>query len=501
MFKDDVRHRVWDQVQSHPVRAFAPFLRRDTLALAAASCGLRLASCPLNLVHMVWLGLSSALDTSRSFTSVLTMTFKLLEDAGAHIVHLPKPKSRPPAQPKPRATPKSKGNRPAPRQSAKAQRSKHDPRREDLTPVSEEAFVKARARMPLTYWITLVTLLADRFADEHLPLIRWKRFRLLALDGTLVNLPRQQALRDHYGTARSGKGGTIPQARVMMLQFPLARMPYRFAIAPKRQAEKTIAATLLGTLQPDDLLLIDRGFWSYGLFSAIQQRRAFFATRQIQQVKLQTVRSLGPKDRLVRVIPTDKQWKTRGWPESLLLRQIHYQIKGFRASALITNVTDPGLISRPEWIGMATHEAGKVHTRSVYHRRWEIETTFSEWKVFQGAKRLRGRTPGSIDYEIASHVLLYLLIRWLMVKAAEAEGLDPLRLSFTEALREIRDMLPALITRTLRVVRTVLLPRLLARLTKHVVPERPGRHYPRPNDTRTRNLGKGRKQLPAKLLE
>jgi hypothetical protein len=31
------------------------------------------------------------------------------------------------------------------------------------------------------------------------------------------------------------------------------------------------------------------------------------------------------------------------------------------------------------------------------------------------------------------------------------------------------------------------------------VPLRPGRHYPRPHDTKVKNKGKGKKQIPSKL--
>jgi hypothetical protein len=492
MFTDDLRRHVWNQVQSQPVRAFAKILTQDTLAEAARLCGRKLTACPLNLAHMVWLGLRCAIDETQTFAAVLTVTFKLLADLGRLLEFGSEPRQQRPG--KRQRSPKRKSRR-----AAQRKRAKHDPHRSDPTQISEEAFVKARARMPLEYWIALVMLLADRFAREHKNLIRWKRFRLLAMDGTLINLPRWQPLRDYYGTARSGKGGTIPQARMVMLQFPLTRIPYRFAMGPKSRAEKTMAATLLEHLQPNDLLLIDRGFWSYGLFAQIQQRGAFFATRKIEQVHLKVVRQLGPKDTLVRLVPTDKRWKKQGWPESLELRRIDYQIRGFRPSALITNVTNPKLISRQEWIGMASHEAGQVLDHSVYHRRWEIETTFRELKVTQGMSNLRGRTPGSINYEIAGHLLLYLMVRWLMVEAAEEHGLDPLRLSFAEALREIRAMLPMLVIQSKCHVRKVLLPRLLARLAEHVVAERLGRHYPRPNDTKTRNLGHGRRQKPSKL--
>ena len=70
----------------------------------------------------------------------------------------------------------------------------------------------------------------------------------------------------------------------------------------------------------------------------------------------------------------------------------------------------------------------------LYHRRWGIETLFKELKVRQElVGKLRGRTPESIHYEIAGHVLLYLLTRWLMVEAGEAYGVDPAALSFVRA--------------------------------------------------------------------
>ncbi len=81
MFTDEVRSEVWSQVQSRGVRAFAKFLTPDVFAQAARQAGLRIVACPLNLVNLVWLGLSCALDTTKSFAAVLTTTFKILKDA------------------------------------------------------------------------------------------------------------------------------------------------------------------------------------------------------------------------------------------------------------------------------------------------------------------------------------------------------------------------------------------------------------------------------------
>ena len=94
--------------------------------------------------------------------------------------------------------------------------------------------------------------------------------------------------------------------------------------------------------------------------------------------------------------------------------------------------------------------------------------------------RGRSRTPASIEFEIAGHVLLYLLIRWLIVEASRTHGVaDPLRISFTGVYRELLAMMPNLITSTPHHITKILLPRLLSRVASHRVPLRPGRHYPR----------------------
>jgi len=78
-------------------------------------------------------------------------------------------------------------------------------------------------------------------------------------------------------------------------------------------------------------------------------------------------------------------------------------------------------------------------------------------------------------------------------------GQDSLRLSFTQALRELQDINHTLMTATPQRVSQVLLPRLLARIAEHVVPQRPGRHYVRPHDTKVRVTGSGKRMLPSKL--
>jgi hypothetical protein len=479
---------VWEQLRQCDLKPFARLLTPELITQAAARAGLALGRGPLNLANLVWLAVASALHPGQNFTGVLGLVLRLLRDAPDWEQH-----------------PLAQAQRQGQRQARSPTRKPHDPRGQDPTTVSEEAFVQARRKLPWNFWVHLLLGLTERFEHEHGPSTRWQQFRLLAIDGTCINLEGWSRLRQEFGTVSNGKGSRRrrTQARLVMVQWPLVRLPWRYELTSVHEGEKTVAGRLLSGLRANDLLLMDRGFWSYGLFWHIQRQQAFFAIRQVAQVQLKTVKKLGYRDRLVRYQPRDPKRKWRALPAALELRVIDYQIKGFRPSALVTSVLDPQRITRQQWIGLATvDEAGRVlEPPGLYHRRWEIETTFRELKVTQGLQGgLRSRSPEGIRYEVAGHVLLYLLLRWLMVEAAAQGGLeDPLRLSFAEALREVQTMNPYGVVYPPQHVAAVLLPRLLERIASHRVALRPGRHYPRPNDKKAKNKGHGRYQKASKL--
>lgn len=471
MFTDELRCNVWNEIRQRDIRAFCKQLTPTVLAKAALRAGVKLGKSPLGLANLVWLGISAAIHGTLSFACILTTTLKLLEDQQQSAAELRKARKQG-------------------KQRFRGERSKHDPRRDDPTVISEAAFAKARQRMPITFWIELIIVLGEQFEEQHGARHSFCGFRVLAMDGTRIDLPECKGLCDHFGTAKNAFGRQQPQARMVMLQFPFTRMPYRYELAPVSCGESTLAMRLCGHLAPRDLVLLDAGFWSYGLLWTIQNQKAFFALRLKSDVKLATLKRLGSSERLVRWTPKDSRgnWRKAGLPKSIELRVIEYRVPGFRRQAIVTNVLSPKAISRADWTRLTTscEDAHHKLLPGLFHRRWEIETSFSEMKVVQGMEgQLRSHVPESIAYEIAGHVVLYLLVRWLMVEAAVKHAVDPLRLSFLQAFRELQLIRSALLTADPQWARTTLLPRLLDRIAEHQVPERPGRHYPRRKKSKT----------------
>ncbi len=460
MYADNGKTTLCDSLRQRDLKLFAQILTPQRVAQAAACVGKRLGSSPLNLCNLVWLALASAWHTALSFVGVLSHFFELYR--ALHDPCWTDPSS---------------------------------PQASNLT-VSEEAFCQARQLVPPLLWNFLLGILLQEFQRLYPQLVRFKQFRPLALDGTCLSVPDSKANRAAFGTASKGHGRKVPRARLVNLLLPFARLPLSYQLGAYTDSERTLAKPLLAGLLPDDLVLMDKGFWSYGLFWQIQNKDAFFATRLKGRIGLTKVCALGEGDELVDHSPKDwrKSWKKEGLPATIRLRVIHYQLQGFRPSAVVTNVLDPQQISREEWIRLvAVNEQGKVLVQAgLYHRRWEIETSYRELKCEQGLEGgLRSRKAAGIRYEVGGHLLLYTLIRWRIVEAAAAAGLeDPLRISFSRSLEILEVMLWLAWVLPEEAVDSVLLPRLLRLLAENLVPMRPGRHYKRPRDGKPKAKGK-----------
>lgn len=467
MFTDEHRYDAWNEIRQRGIRAFSDQITAELIAEAAGKTGLRLVKNPLCLFNLVWLGIAAALHRTNDFETVLKGTLKVLE-YDQKFANTPVGRA------------KQKSNKSS---SPRKNKSKHDPYRNDPTEVTEEAFSQARSRMPLEFWFNLIILLVGKLEQKYAALQQFKGFRLLAIDGTSIELAYWKQLRDHFGATRNKSGDQKTEARMVMLQFPMTRIPYAYELCPWSEGETTIARRLTKNLRTDDLVLLDGCFWSFGLFCDIQQRGAFFALPlKGRNVTLKRVGRGKGLDYQVIWTPKDSRgkWRKEELPASIPLRVITYQLPGFRPQKLVTNVLDSQKITREDWIRLAhdSSDKGKFEP-GLMHRRWEIETTYRELKVVQAMEGgLRSRTPKSLQFEVAGHVVLYLLVRWLMVEAAVKHGVDPLRISFTKALRELTNMRPILMIASDSWA-TYLINLLLNQIAEHQLPYRPGRKYPR----------------------
>jgi hypothetical protein len=301
------------------------------------------------------------------------------------------------------------------------------------------AISMARYRVGPRPLMALFAAIARPWAGEkEVPSAFYRGLRLMALDGTKMDVPDTEANEAVFGRPGVSRGRAgFPQARVIALLEVGTHLITDFVVRPYRRGEIKAAWQLIGrSVGPRMLVLWDRGFHAWKTMRALQERGA----HQLGRVKRNTV--LNPE----RVLP-DGTWLSKVYAsdkdrrhdrEGIMVRVIEYRTgdKG-EVIRLVTSLLDP--VKDP---------AEKL--AALYHERWELELVFDEIKTHQQGRPngqkvgIRAQKPAGVIQEIYGLVLAHRVVRTMMAAAAIGEEIDPDRLSFKNALVIVRRHLPAL---------------------------------------------------------
>ena len=308
---------------------------------------------------------------------------------------------------------------------------------ECYSPPSKSAIFQARARLGSEPLAALFARVARPIGAETTPGVWLAGRRLVAVDGTCLDVADTPVNAEFFGRPGVNKGeqAAFPQARIVALAECGTHAVFAAQVGAYTQSEATLTQSLLDKLEPSMLVLADRGFFSYALWRKAAQTGADLLWR------VRTDQA-GPKPTHVRDLE-DGSWLAhlrRSTPaaarreEPMPVRVIDYTVDDGRENPtsyrLITTLLDPA-------------EVTAVDLAAAYTQRWEIELALDELKTHQRGPRtvLRSKSPDLVLQEIWGHLCCHYAIRSLMVEAAEHSGHDPDRVSFVAALRITRQTL------------------------------------------------------------
>ncbi len=304
----------------------------------------------------------------------------------------------------------------------------------ELKSVTAEALVKARARLGSQ---PLQELFMKQTGAMSVP-SSFKGHRLWALDGsefTLSDTPENVAEFDRRADA------CYPSAKAVLLLDVHGRRVRNCAWTSWRKHELNCASAVTSSLGKGDLLLLDSGYASFRFFwELVQQRGASFVCRVTSQWNPEVVEELSLGDTIVRV-KTNKKDRAEFYRQGInpnremLCRLITFKVGSGEVIRLLTNLTD-------------SRKYKKTTLAKLYHRRWEIETSFDEIKndlfsVRRGKQptHFRSKSPQGVYQEAWALLICYNLVRDLMVEAAESTRVQPRELSFTRATALINEFI------------------------------------------------------------
>ena len=293
---------------------------------------------------------------------------------------------------------------------------------------------QARTRLGALPVLALHDALVQPIAQPHTRGAWYRRWRVVSVDGSTLDVADTQANRTAFGVPGASRGeSAYPKLRFVSLVEGGTHVLFGSRMAGYHTGETTLAKDVIGNLRAGMLCLADRNFFSFASWEQARATGAELVWRVKKNLRLPCEQRLPDGSFLSRIYRSqrDRRKKTNG----VVVRVIEYTLEGVADAEpryrLMTTLLDPD-------------EAPAHELAALYHERWEIENTLDELKThLRGARIiLRSKTPELVRQEFYGLLLAHFAIRGLMHEAALKADIDPDRLSFLHAVRVVRRKLP-----------------------------------------------------------
>lgn len=317
---------------------------------------------------------------------------------------------------------------------------------------TRSAYCEARKRLPVKVLRQLLREMGRRVTEHASQVGLWLGHRVVSVDGSGFSMSDSRDLRALFRWAPGRCGHEFPVSKFVALFDLLTGALLDLAPASMRDHELRIVQRVHDLLRPNDVVVADRLYCTYGYLAQLVSMQLHFVIRvpvKSRRVDFRPhrrhaihehwkgpqsiwIRRLGKHDQIVDWIkplqaPT---WLAREiWdrmPELLRVRELRYRItrRGFRTLevTLVTTLLDPD-------------QYPKKAVAELYGLRWQVETNLRHLKTTMKMDILRCQTAEGIFREVAVFGIVYNAVRLVMIHAAEAQGVPLDRISFVDVLR------------------------------------------------------------------
>jgi hypothetical protein len=238
---------------------------------------------------------------------------------------------------------------------------------------TQSAFIQCRKKINHEVYIHLSNKLALEFyTDNDASVKLWNGFRLLAIDGSDINLPNTHELELIYGKRKNQYGTTFVQAKVSVMYDVLNHIVIDSAISPWKTGEHALAVEHLKASSKGDLIIYDRGYPSFNLIFEHVVREIDFLIRSRIDFSNQTKSfyESGADSEVVAIKPrhsadlTDKKY---GKDTSITVRLVKVNLPNGTTEILISSLIDEERFPNDIF-------------KDLYAKRWGVETFYDELK-------------------------------------------------------------------------------------------------------------------------
>lgn len=357
--------------------------------------------------------------------------------------------------------------------------------------VTDGGFCRARQKMRHTAFVELSREAVGMAYRTMGCIRRIAGYRVLAIDGSKVNLPGSAAVRAHFDPdgKRPGEGGA-PQMLLSQCYDVVNGMILDATASPGASCERRAAMAHLRLLGEDDLLLLDRGYPAHWFLRAVDDTGARFVARASVTFSNSVAAFVasGQDAAIIVLEPTDESREAcRQFgldPSPMRVRAVRFPLPGGEVEVLLTNFLTEDF--PPDLFG------------ALYHMRWGVEEGFRCLKLPLELENLSGRTVEAVLQDVHAKVFLanMTVITALPAREAAAEATAGRELDYdinwTTAFSKVRaaGVLLFLGHDVKRLVRE-----LQKAVAECLSPIRPGRSNPRNMKAPKKRFASNRKRI------
>lgn len=301
------------------------------------------------------------------------------------------------------------------------------------------AISAARRRLGVEPMAELFRRVCVPVAGPGTPGAFYAGLRIMAIDGVCLDVADTAANQAAFQHQNAGTAfaSAFPQVRICSLVECGTHASVWAEFDTWRVGERTLAGRMTGQFTGGMLILADRGFYSYDLWTASTAGGAHLLWRIPDHLDLPVLQVLPDGSFASELVPGKIKGRIKAGARPhtadglrIAVRVIEFMITDRGASEtirLMTSITD--------------HTRAPAHDlAATYAQRWEQESAFDEIETHQmhPGRLLRSRTPDLVRQEIWALLITHYAVRAFITEAADDLDADPDRYSFTRTINIIR---------------------------------------------------------------
>jgi hypothetical protein len=265
-------------------------------------------------------------------------------------------------------------------------------------PVVPAAFCNARMKMDEVVFKNLNTEIIRTYEsnrEDH----RWQGHRVFAVDGTKINLPKEL---QNNAYKKPSDNSHYPQGLVSCLYQLKSEIPYDFELAAHID-ERALALKHLRLLNKDDIVVYDRGYFSYPMLYE-HHKAGIYAVFRLQEHSFKVVDEFinsADSDRIVDIIPD------RSRQRKILINYPDMTFSPLRLRLIKYVVADTTFIIGTTVIDQQRYCPAVFP--DLYHSRWGIEELYKVSKQLIDVEDFHAKTERGVKQELFAHFVIITL--------------------------------------------------------------------------------------------